>query len=342
MKHQAAGSVILAALEGSTISEQEASLFKYGGSSGVTLFRRNLPNRFSEIKNLAASLQACRPVGDPPLLLAIDQEGGRVARLGRPFPNLGPALDLLEHSPAALLADDKAKLQGDQDFLHNYGFVVASVLSSLGINVNFAPVCDTITRKENTAIGDRAFSDDPEAVASRAGAFLSGMTAAGVHGCLKHFPGQGDAKHDTHAAATSIELSLEELEKREILPFASLVKHCPMVMMSHAVFSALDDRPASLSDKWMLSYLRDKLGFDGVIVSDDMNMKALPQDDQSWSEAIVEAVVNGADLILVCEHLEKSRLAIDALESAMSRSKAVATRVQDASRRVLALRSSIR
>jgi beta-N-acetylhexosaminidase len=329
MTTDAAGSLILAALDGTSMTQKEAALFNRSGASGITLFRRNLSERFSDVKNLTASLQACRPAGASPLLVAIDQEGGRVARLGRPFPNLGPAFGLL---------DDHQSDDNGQSFLENYGFVVASVLSSLGINVNFAPVCDTITRKENTSIGDRAFSDDASTVALRAGAFLSGMSAAGVLGCLKHFPGQGDAQHDTHASATRIDLSIDDLEKREILPFADLVKRSPMVMMSHAVFSALDDRPASLSDIWMRSYLREKLGFTGVVVSDDMNMKAMPQDDQSWSEAIVEAVACGADLILVCEHLERSMLAIEALKAAMKSSKAIEKRVVEAAVRIQALR----
>lgn len=332
MTTNAAGSLILAALDGSTISQQEAALFSHSGASGITLFRRNIPDRFSDIKNLTASLQACRTSGSPPLLIAIDQEGGRVSRLGYPFPNLGPAFDLVDS-----LQDGSSA----QDFLHNYGFVVASVLSSLGINVNFAPVCDTITRKENTSIGDRAFSSDAKAVAGRAGAFLSGMSSAGVIGCLKHFPGQGDAQHDTHAAGTTIDLGIEDLENREILPFAKLIDRTPMVMMSHAVFSAVDERPASLSKAWMQTYLRGKLGFSGVVVSDDMNMKAMPQDDQSWSEAIVDAVANGADLILVCEHIERSRLAIEALQKAMGSSKALEKRILEAASRIQTLRSSL-
>lgn len=326
-----ASAVILAAFEGVTLTGEEKACFQSLPPAGFTLFRRNMADNYPSIRQLTAELQ---PSGKAlPLMIAIDQEGGRVARLRSPFPNAGPAMNL------AAGARDQAALQE----IYNYAYIVGTSLLGLGINVNFAPVLDILTCEENVAIGDRCFGRDALSVQERAGAFLRGMQATGVLGCLKHFPGQGDANHDTHESGTRIEASRSLLEERELSPFVALLAESPMVMISHALYPALDpDRPASLSPAIMQGLLREKLGFDGLIVSDDMNMKAIDQSQKPWCEALIAALVAGVDLLLVCRELERYRWAVEALSREAQKSPAFAARLANAAERVARLRTRFR
>ncbi len=332
----AAGAVLVCAVEGTGLTDAEREFLRDAAVSGVTLFGRNVPKdpgTWRDLALLTRDLQRLRPSWAPPLVIAIDQEGGRVARIrASDFPEAGPALKL------AGGRDDAESLQK----IATYGSTMGEALRKLGVNVNFAPVADLDTEPTNTAIGDRCFASAVEPAVKRAGAFLGGMQAAGVLGCLKHFPGQGDAKVDTHAARAVIDLPEATLRARELLPFRALLPHVPMVMISHCIYPALASEPASLSAKIMRDLLRRELGFGGVVVSDDMNMGAIAQDLGAWGEAIVEAVAQGADMVLVCRHLEKCRHAYDSLSTAAAKSASFARRLDEAAARVLALRTRLR
>ena len=330
MVKASAGSILVGAIEGLSLTKAEENLFTSGCLAGLTLFKRNIPPSFLELSKLNQEIQRLNRAGQPSFVIAIDQEGGRVARLKSPFPDQGPAEFLVE-----------GYQDRDDLWLENYGMMVGGSLKVLGINVNFAPVVDILANEENPSIGDRVFGRTPELVAGRAGAYLKGLQQGGVQGCLKHFPGQGDAKVDTHEGTAIITAAIELLEKREFAPFENLLATSPMIMISHSVYSALDDKPASLSEKIMKGLLRERMGFSGVIVSDDMNMGALPQDLQLWSEAIVEAVAAGADMVLVCQHLEKCQLAHEALVKAAQSSKVFLARLEEAAARMTKLRRSL-
>ncbi len=327
-----ASAVILTALEGVRLSPEELRVFEAMPPAGFTLFRRNTSPRFSDTRELVSELQSLRLPHEPPLLIAIDQEGGRVARLKAPFPEFGPAMDL-----AGGRTDEAARIE-----IENIGFTMAAALKQLGINVDFAPVLDILTRDENVAIGDRCFGRDAESVRIRSGAFLKGLQAGGVLGCLKHFPGQGDAGVDTHETGALITADRQTLMTREIAPFAKLIPSAPMVMISHAVYPALDpDKPASLSSRIMLDLLRAELGFRGLIVSDDMNMKAIDQSQKPWCEAIITSIAAGADLVLVCREIERYRWAAEAIDAEAAKSPAFKKRLEDAIDRVAATRSRL-
>lgn len=323
-----AGIVLVGAIAGTALSSLEQAFFRRVGLSGVTLFRRNISADVLSTGDLTQSLQNLAPQGSPPLIVAIDQEGGRVSRLAAPFPNLGPAMDLADKG-----VDDVA-----MNAIHDYGKNVGDHLLRLGININFAPVVDILTEPANVAIGDRAFGIDVEPVCLRAGAYLKGLQSTGVLGCLKHFPGQGDAKVDTHAASAKVDLPAKVLDGRELVPFRALLNKTHMVMISHCIYPGLDDVEASRSPRIIGGLLRGEMGFRGTVVSDDMNMGALPQDEQAWQEAIVESLSAGADMILVCEHLDKCRLAHEAIVKAATKSKAVRVRLAEAAAYVLDLR----
>lgn len=326
-----AGAVLLGAIEGRDLIPAERELFVNREFAGITLFTRNVPENYLLVADLVRDVAASRPVGTPPLLIAIDQEGGRVARIKAPFPDLGPAMHVAGGK------DDTAALGEIRDGAKD----IATRLRRLGINVDFAPVADVLTEPTNIAIGDRAWSADVGPASTRAKAFLDGLTAGGVLGCLKHFPGQGDAKVDTHAGRAVVDLPLATLKERELAPFRAMLRDVPMVMISHCIYPALDTLPASLSAKIMKGLLREEMGFDGVIVSDDMNMGALPQEEAAWREAIVEAVAAGADLVLVCRRLDRCIAAHEALTKAAAKSRPFRERLTDAATRVTKLRQRL-
>lgn len=329
---EAACGVVVAAIESIEISASETEFFRKFPVAGVTLFRRNIAPIFSQISQLNANLQ--KLLHKPQIgagIIAIDQEGGRVSRISAPFPNLGAAEKILQgETTTEAMAH-----------IYNYGFIVGSSLVRLGFNVNFAPVCDLNLNPDNIAIGDRCFGATAEIATPRAEAFLQGMQAAGVRGSLKHFPGQGGGSADTHLGTDVIDKTLAELEQDELKPFRQMIPQCDMVMISHSIFPHLDHVPASLSEKVMRGLLRDTLGYKGLVVSDDMNMKAIAQDDQSWQQAIVTAISHGADVALVCRHVERAEMAIDGLMREAARSSAFSARLQDAAMRVRKYRSNL-
>jgi beta-N-acetylhexosaminidase len=325
----AASAVLVAAVEGMVLTSEEERFFREEAPAGVTLFKRNIPqDDYKKLSKLTADLQGTKPTGQPPLVIAIDQEGGRVARIGSPFPNLGPALQL------AGGGIDSSSLET----IKNYGAAVGAELKHLGVNVDFAPVVDIFTEPTNVAIGDRCFGVTAEQVSLRAGAFMEGLQTDKVLGCLKHFPGQGDARVDTHEGTAIIEASLQTLLTRELEPFRRLLPQSKMVMVSHSIFPALCDREASRSQIVIMDWLRTKLGFQGVVVSDDMNMGALPQEIAAWKTALVDAVAAGCDMLLVCRHLDRCKIALEALRQENAKSPAFRQRLEDAAARVTKLR----
>ncbi len=328
MGHNPAGVVLMGALETTALSLEESSFFSSAGFSGVTLFGRNIPEHVPSVANLNRSVHALASDPDVPMLIAVDQEGGRVRRLQEPFPNHGPALQLAdgEQTPAAL-AEVLA-----------YASSVGTALANWGFNVDFAPVVDVLSNPQNPVIGDRAFGRDPAAVSLRAGAFLTGLQAAPVIGCLKHFPGHGDAAVDTHLGTAIVDADETTLLRREVRPFIELMGETKMIMVAHCIYPAWSNVPASCSPEIMQDLLRRRLGFRGVIVTDDMNMHAIPQDEPSWKQAIVDAIAAGADLLLVCRHMERCRWAYEALQQQAAASPAFAKRLEDAAQRVLSLR----
>jgi beta-N-acetylhexosaminidase len=329
----AASAVIVAAVEGLTLTAAELDFFVKETPAGVTLFRRNIPqDDYPQVKSLNQALQKTRPPSDPPLVIAVDQEGGRVSRFPKTFPDMGPALKLFDGGTS-------------QDSLHkisDYGDTVGRTLLNLGFNVNFAPVADVLTEPTNNSIGDRVFGVNPEQATPRAQAYLDGLQKSGVLGCLKHFPGQGDARVDTHYAGAPIDISLQTLWSRELAPFRSMMPSVDMVMISHSIYPVISEKEASRSHVVIEDWLRGRLGFSGVVVSDDLNMGALPQDIENWQDALVECVAAGCDMLLVCRHLERCYAALEALRRESAKSTAFRSRLELAATRVTSMRQRLK
>ncbi|HEY2734712.1 MAG TPA: beta-N-acetylhexosaminidase, partial [Polyangiales bacterium] len=267
------------------------------------------------------------PPADAPLFIAVDQEGGRVARLRSPVLSLPPMRALAELEDPSLIRD-AATLLGRQ-------------LQTLGFNLDFAPVLDVDTNPDNPAIGDRSFGRDPAAVVKHARAFAAGLAAGGVAACGKHFPGHGDTLLDSHFDLPRVSHPRERLERIELAPFRALQGELPCIMTAHVLFDALDpDRPATLSRPILQGLLRGELGFRGLIWSDDLEMKAV-SDRYGVAEAACLAIEAGCDSVLICSKPEEALAAQRALLLRAERDRSFAARLHDAASRSLALRRTI-
>jgi beta-N-acetylhexosaminidase len=322
--------------------------FGRGEFAGLIFFRRN----FAAPDDPAAVGTSLRPLGsayqpeDPelaalPPIFAIDQEGGRVQRLRGKATVWPPMLRLAEHPP------ERAEAVGQ---------AIGRELLAIGLNVDFAPVLDVMTNPQNPIIGDRAFGTEPAAASERALAFLRGLEsvrardregagAGGVRGCGKHFPGHGDTTTDSHLTLPVVPRDEATLRAVELAPFAAAVRAgVGMLMTAHVVYPAVDARPATLSRRWLTDILRGELGFEGLVVSDDLDMSAVTAahlgiaDD---SEVVVEALLAGCDAFLFCRDPDRLHRAEEALQRAAERSAAVRDRLAESSDRLRALRRTL-
>lgn len=318
-----AGQLLWVGFDGRTVPEELARRISAGAVGGVVLFGRNLTGRLEETAALCRALQDA--AGELPLVLAVDQEGGRVQRLKPPFLALPPMARLGELD--------------DAELAQAVGRALGTELGTLGFNVDFAPVLDVHTNPKNPVIGDRAFSTTPGAVARLGGAFLRGLESTGVLGCAKHFPGHGDTDTDSHLALPRVTHSLERMHAVELAPFSAAISAgASLVMTAHVMFDALDPGvPATLSPRVVGELLRSELGFSGVCVSDDLEMKAIA-DHYGVPEAGVRAVRAGCDALLVCRNVTWQVETHEALVRQAERSSELRARLGAAADRVRALR----
>lgn len=293
------------------------------GVYGVILFSRNVVDA-EQVAELVTELKGARKA-DEPLLIAVDQEGGRVARLRAPhgFTEL-PPMRAVGQANDPLLAREVGRLLGRE-------------LRAVGIDQDFAPVVDVDTNPQNPVIGDRAFSRDPKEVANLGAALALGLQESGVAACAKHFPGHGDTREDSHKALPALPHSLERLNEVELVPFMALARAgVASVMTAHVVFHALDPRrPATLSPE-VMSLLRAKVGFTGCAISDDLQMSAVAE-HFSLEEAAPGTLAAGVDALLVCHDAPVQNRAIDLVREALEKGRIPEERLREASLRVARL-----
>jgi beta-N-acetylhexosaminidase len=321
---QTVGQLIWCGFPGTTLPARFQARVAAGEVGLAILFRENV-GRPDEVVALSAALHAAAPA-ELPVLVAVDQEGGSVQRVRAPATVWPPMLRVAERGDPAL-AERVGRALGDE-------------LAVLGFDVDFAPVLDVHTNPENPIIGARAFGTTADEVIRFAGAFARGLAAAGLLPCGKHFPGHGDTSVDSHLALPRIDHDLARLLAVELAPFRALP--LPMVMTAHVVFAALDDTvPATLSRRVVGDLLRGQLGYRGVVVSDDLEMKAVYA---HWgvAEAAERAIVAGCDALLVCHGEDNQLAAHEALVRAAEGSPAVRARIQDSAARVAAMKAAHR
>ncbi len=316
------GHVLVLGYEGVEPPPELFAFARTWGLGGVILFGRNAPDA-GAVRRATAALRQGLADADPasPALVLVDQEGGRVERIRRGVPRLPPARQLAREGPSGVEARVGAQ---------------ARALKALGIDVNLAPVCDVIQEGESGVIGDRAFGSDPQEVARLAAAHVRGCLGAGVLACAKHFPGHGAARVDSHVALPRVERGLADLAARDLVPFRAAVEAgVPLVMAAHLVVPPVDTEPASLSPFWLGPVLRDRLGFRGAVISDDMEMGALHGLGDPAGVAS-RAVAAGCDL-LIYGRLLRPDLPVEAVARSIARDVPRA-RLDEARARAAALR----
>jgi len=312
----AAARVLMIGLPGPTLSQAELERVQALRPGGAILFARNLvtPEQTREL------VRTLRGALAEPGWIALDQEGGRVSRL-EPF--IGPT------PPASEWAARGANAA------RRFGQETAHALRSLGFNFDFAPVVDLCEPAATNGIGDRSFGLDPETVVTAAGAFLDGLQSGGVAACLKHFPGLGWTDVDSHAELPRCDRSLEELSRLDIEPYRRLGPGAASVMVGHGYYPCLETggpTPATAS-RQVIDLLRVELGFEGLVVSDDLEMGAVGARDTLGSFA-TRALSAGCDLLLYCHEIERAEGAATRMTELAREEPAFAERLQRAARRV--------
>jgi beta-N-acetylhexosaminidase len=309
-----AGSLLMVGWEGTDLGEPLGILEEIR-PSGLIFFRRNYPQgggpelarQLSEIRAAAGKM------GLAPLLLAMDNEGGLVKRLPEPFVQL-----------------PKANESGSLDEIEAQARASGAELRELGFNLNLAPVLDVDA--SGAFMRERSFGRAPESVVPRARAFARGFHGAGIATCAKHFPGLGAAALDPHRSLPTVGASVEEMASVHLAPFRALLgRTIPMVMTTHCLYPALDDREPATFSKKIVDLAREDLGFDGPVLTDDLEMGAVGPE---IGEAAVKSIWAGHDLALVCREMENIRAAARKLAEALSSGLIDDRRVKLSRRRV--------
>lgn len=309
--------------ESQTVNDHAAALIDELHVGGIILMGRNISPPDSLRAMLAEMQNKASANGLPPLFVGTDQEGGRVSRLVPPDYTLAPsALQIGE--------------TGDPEQARRWARTVGTELKAVGINWDFAPVLDVNNNPENPVIGNRSYGEDPARVAAMGVAAVRGFQDdAGILACGKHFPGHGDTDTDSHLALPQIKHSRQRLEDVELVPFrAAMEAGLAAVMTAHILFPALDaERPATLSPAILTGLLRQELGFEGLVITDSLEMRGVA-DHWGASEAAILAAIAGADILLCCHTPEVQRAIRDALVAAVRSGRLPQARVDESLARI--------
>ena len=319
---------LMLAFTGETVPERIASWLQERPTGGLTLFKAHNVGTLAQVRQLTAELQGIvKERGERPLLIAADQEGGQLLALGE---------DVTQFAGNMALGATR-----DVALARRVGEAMGLEMLALGVNLNYAPNCDINTNPDNPACGARAFADRPQLAAEMSAAYVAGQQAVGVAATVKHFPGKGDAKVDSHYSMPLIDHSREGLFKNELPPFRSAIDAgAKLVMTGHFAIPALtgtDDLPATLSREVMYDFLRRELGFDGVIITDAIDMGALTQGSGQLIDMIA-AIRAEVDLLLTTVQPEVQERIYQGLQLAHSRRLFGKKRLKRSAKRILALK----
>jgi beta-N-acetylhexosaminidase len=320
LERQAAG-LFTVGFHGKTVTEDLAHLLARG-VGGVIFFARNVGSA-AEVRELT---RAIKGAAERPLLLSVDQEGGQVARLREGFTEI-PPMRAVGASGNAALARELGQLIGVE-------------LRAVGFDMNYAPVLDIDTNPQNPIIASRSFGRAPELVTELGLALAAGLQEAGVAACGKHFPGHGDTSQDSHLELPRLAHGMERLERVELAPFrAAAQAGIASFMTAHVIFQAVDAKyPATMSHAVVTGILRERLGYDGLVVTDDVEMKAIA-DNYGVEEAVLFGLKAGVDHFLCCHTAALAHRAIDAIVRAVESRKLSREMLDSATRRFATLRA---
>lgn len=316
------GQLLFVGISGTVLTPETRSLLERVRPGGVILFKRNV-DTLPGLKALAAEIQGAV---FPPPLLAIDEEGGRVTRLTPHISGLPAAWTTASFGAARLT-----------EYWKRYG----ELLAALGMDIDFAPVVDLCPNDAPNGIADRSYGTDPEKVIECASAAIAGLRAAGMTPTIKHFPGLGDTLLDSHHHLPSVQKKREAFEREDLVPFTRLGATSPAVMVGHGHYpwyAGPDPIAATLTKEISTALLRNRCGYRGCAISDDLEMKAVAV-RVAWDELAPRAIESGNDMVLICHTAERILASHEALRRRAEREPAFAARAHEAAGRVAALRA---
>ncbi len=318
------GQLVTAGCDGYEVDEDLNRLITRKGIGGVILFSDNIESA-PQLTALTNQIKQAAQDGIP-VLIGMDEEGGSVSRLPE---------DVLSMPPAYTVAQN-----GGPDACYEGGKNIARQLTAFGLQTGFSPVLDIWSNPDNTVIGNRAYGTDAQSVASCGIAAMNGVLDGGGIPVVKHFPGHGDTDTDSHYDLPVVTKTKRQLYKSELIPFKQAISQgAPAVMVSHILCSELDEEyPASLSKTLVQGLLRNEMGFDGVVFTDDLTMGAITE-SYSLEQACVLAVNAGCDMLLVCHEYDNVYTVLEALETAAESGKISMQRIDEAVARILRLKS---
>ena len=323
------GQLFFIGISGHTLTPDEKKFIIDHNIGGIVLFARNVSTP-EQVHKLCSEIQNLRHLcaDKAPFFIAIDMEGGRVARLKAPF-TVWPPLKHLGETDSPTLSFHFAQAMGEE-------------LRAVGINLDFAPCVDIFTNPENTVIGDRSVSTDADMVAKHATALIRGYLKAGVVPCAKHFPGHGNTIIDSHEDLPIEEADRARLQEVELKPFVKSFKaRVPMVMTAHISFPRVDDKwPVTLSEIFLKDMARDELGYKGMIITDDLDMKAMAK-HYDKTEIPVRALEAGADILLYCNEPDSPPKAFAAVEKAIASGRLDANKIGEIHARILEMKKEL-
>ena len=287
---------LMTSLEGTSLTFEDKKLLSNKHVGGIILFSKNFESHL-QIQSLCSEIKAVKEN----IIIAVDQEGGRVQRFKNEFTALPSMQDLGNY----------AIKKNNMGICHEIGWLMASELTASGIDISFAPVLD-VDRETSSIIGNRAFSNDPNLVCKLAGQLINGMNEAGMKATGKHFPGHGGIFEDSHISEPVDIRSYEELLEIDLKPFIELKNNLGALMTAHITFPKVDDICVSYSDIWIKKILKEKLSYEGIVFSDDLSMKGAG--DFSMGKKAMKSIKAGCDMVLVCNDYDGTMDVIDAFE----------------------------
>lgn len=319
------GQMVLVGLDGTSMGVKTKELIEKYRVSGFILYKDNITSASQAVK-LLNQLKAANHAKAAPLWLSIDQEGGKVSRLPAEFTDLPPAADVGRAN--------------DLDYTHQIGQTLGVVVRSLGFNMDFAPVLDINNNPNNPVIGNRSFGSNPETVITHGIETMKAIQSKHVAAVVKHFPGHGDTTVDSHLDLPVVNKTVKELEAFELLPFVEAIRQdADAIMIAHLLIPQVDDKyPASLSKNLITNVLRGNLGFDGVIITDDMTMGGITK-HYNIGEAAVKSVQAGSDIILVGHEYDKQLAVLKALRKSAQAGAITKDMLDQSVYRILSLKS---
>ena len=315
------GQILVVGFDEPTLDINTQKLIEEHHVGGVILFKRNIESP-SQLLGLINSLKEANINNKFPLFLSLDEEGGLVSRM-----------------PDELVNTPRSKVIGqekDEEFAYNTGKVIGQKINAFGFNMNFAPVLDIDSNPQNPVIGDRAYGDNKEIVTKMGIGIMKGLESQGVIAVVKHFPGHGDTVEDSHFGLPEIDKGLDDLLDFELFPFKRAIDEgVEGVMVAHILYKEIDRKnPATLSKSIIGDLLREKLAFDGLVITDDMTMGAILE-NYDLGEAAIRSVEAGSDLILVCHGFDNIKATLHALKEAVNNGRIPIERIDESVYRIL-------